>query len=791
MIVDAAGSLYVAGTESAGEDINDIFVLKYDADGHELWSVGKDASYDDAARAIASDGAGGAYVLGQTEGSYVLLRFDSQGNELWRVLGPGAVSYNRNTLAVDSAGRAVLSVLVYGPEPEARTIQIDGDGSILWFVAEPVGSGRPGSVAVDAASNVHVLGWTYRDTPRLLLLKYDPQGNLLWDAGGEAIDEFSSWLALSTDGRIYVACSTAEFRHVVLQYSAAGSLVWRNDAFAGGSWDDMPRSLAVDALGNAIVAGQVTTPETGNDYAIRKLDGAGKVLWDTRYNGVGHGDDSAASLVIDGQGGILVTGTSLVAGRGRELATVKYDALGRQEWVATHDPPGEIAYSSGLAADPDGNVFVAGSYFGLDSIESMLLVKYDASGRQMWTAAEGGISPGHAEAAGLAADQDGNAYLVGTNGGYVAIRYAPDGTVVWRRTYLPAGDFPYARAVAVAGIDTGGICVTGTAGSPSTDTFCATLKYDRDGNLLWEARRNSHLGPDLGAGIAIDAAESVYVAIMTSSDPGHSVARFLKYDADGNLRWESGFGVNRVAQFGVTAIAVDTLGNLYVTGPLILPSRDAITCATLKFNRAGVIEWNAFRHRAKFQNPRGLALDARGNVYVTGSARDDEEESAMETLKYNPDGTEIWAAQWIEKKGPENGASAIALDSEGSVLIAGTGSGLTGARDFVTVKYVEDDGGARFLRGDCNGDGMVRGSVTDALYLLSFSFLGGAPPPCLAACDVNADGSIAGGITDAIYLLSFTFLGGMSPPEPFPLCGSGTESDRRLGCKAPAEHCGG
>jgi hypothetical protein len=56
---------------------------------------------------------------------------------------------------------------------------------------------------------------------------------------------------------------------------------------------------------------------------------------------------------------------------------------------------------------------------------------------------------------------------------------------------------------------------------------------------------------------------------------------------------------------------------------------------------------------------------------------------------------------------------------------------------------------------------------------------------------VNADGSIAGGITDAIYLLSFTFLGGMSPPEPFPLCGSGTESDRRLGCKAPAEPCGG
>jgi hypothetical protein len=34
-----------------------------------------------------------------------------------------------------------------------------------------------------------------------------------------------------------------------------------------------------------------------------------------------------------------------------------------------------------------------------------------------------------------------------------------------------------------------------------------------------------------------------------------------------------------------------------------------------------------------------------------------------------------------------------------------------------------------FTRGDCNGDGNVVGVVTDAIYTLSYEFLGGPPPP--------------------------------------------------------------
>jgi hypothetical protein len=87
----------------------------------------------------------------------------------------------------------------------------------------------------------------------------------------------------------------------------------------------------------------------------------------------------------------------------------------------------------------------------------------------------------------------------------------------------------------------------------------------------------------------------------------------------------------------------------------------------------------------------------------------------------------------------------------------------------------------RFLRGDCNGDGITTG-VSDAVHILISSFLGGAEVPCRAACDVNAVGAAAA-IPDAVALLIFNFAGGIEIPAPFPTCGaSSLASDKALGC---------
>jgi len=99
----------------------------------------------------------------------------------------------------------------------------------------------------------------------------------------------------------------------------------------------------------------------------------------------------------------------------------------------------------------------------------------------------------------------------------------------------------------------------------------------------------------------------------------------------------------------------------------------------------------------------------------------------------------------------------------------------------------ECDGAGPFIRGDCDGDGQVTGSVTDAIFLLNYNFLGGGTPPCFAACDIDGDGMFTGMVTDAVYILNFNFLGGVAPPPaPFPGCGLSTiETDVALGCVTP------
>ncbi|MBI4603694.1 MAG: DM13 domain-containing protein [Planctomycetes bacterium] len=70
--------------------------------------------------------------------------------------------------------------------------------------------------------------------------------------------------------------------------------------------------------------------------------------------------------------------------------------------------------------------------------------------------------------------------------------------------------------------------------------------------------------------------------------------------------------------------------------------------------------------------------------------------------------------------------------------------------------------GATPIRGDSDSNGRLE--LTDAIFSLSFLFLGGRGPACTPIADSNGDGTL--NLSDAIHLLSYLFLGG---PEPGPL----------------------
>ena len=122
-----------------------------------------------------------------------------------------------------------------------------------------------------------------------------------------------------------------------------------------------------------------------------------------------------------------------------------------------------------------------------------------------------------------------------------------------------------------------------------------------------------------------------------------------------------------------------------------------------------------------------------------------------------------------------NTISVIVIDSTNRVRDEGTrNSRMRFARSW----RVESTGcPGEFLRGDCNEDGDL--DITDAIFGLTYLFVGGETPSCIEACNTNRDGDHD--LTDAIYLLYFLFTGGEAPPAPWPVCA--VEPTLIVGCE--------
>jgi hypothetical protein len=118
-----------------------------------------------------------------------------------------------------------------------------------------------------------------------------------------------------------------------------------------------------------------------------------------------------------------------------------------------------------------------------------------------------------------------------------------------------------------------------------------------------------------------------------------------------------------------------------------------------------------------------------------------------------------------------------------------------GAYDFIWIRDrmlgaddvppSERSAASRFLRGDCNDDGLVE--LVDAVCTLDGLF-GEGGIGCRAALNVNGDEQVD--LSDPISLLTHLFLGGPAPVAPFPDCGPGElDTDDELGCEKPLENC--
>jgi len=228
------------------------------------WSTFLGGSADDYAYAVTHDASGDIYVAG-------------------------------TTASADFPTTAGVFQRTHAAYSDVFVARLRGDGStVVWSTL--IGGGGPEnamSVAVDGSGNVYVTGNTSsRDFP-------------------------------VSSGAFQTTFAGGQYDGFVAKFSPTGARVY--STYLGGNQDDVPLAVAVDAAGNAYVAGLAVStnfpttsgavkrthagvfPDAGDGF-VTKLNATGTALVYSTYLGTEGGTDEVFGLALDSNGRATVVG---------------------------------------------------------------------------------------------------------------------------------------------------------------------------------------------------------------------------------------------------------------------------------------------------------------------------------------------------------------------------------------------------------------------------------------------------------------------------------------------------
>ncbi|HEY6338145.1 MAG TPA: SBBP repeat-containing protein [Candidatus Sulfotelmatobacter sp.] len=462
---------------------------------------------------------------------------------------------------------------------------------------------------------------------------------------------------------------TATFRLAAYDRSRALVIdpVLLYSSFLGGSQNTSITRIATDSAGNAYVAGYTAsgdfpaapTPASSSfgggtssrGAFVAKIDPTGSSLLYTTYLS-GSVSEQATGLAVDGSGNVYVTGNT---------HSPDFPVLGAFQAACALDSTGSCADAFLTKIAPTGNALVYSTYLGGTGEDSATGLAVDSSGNAYVAGVTS--SADFPATTGAAQIKCGGAC---TQNAFVA-KFNPLGASLAYATYLGGSALDDAADIAVDA--SGSAYVTGQTSSsdfplaspfqkactvdPSVSTgacvatsFVAKLKADGSGLTY-----STYLGGSLGgraAAIAVDSLGSAYVTGSTQSADFPVLNAFqkscginaatthcavnafvTKFAAAGNALIYSTY-LGGSTEDEASGIAVDSAGNAHIVGTTASPdfptrkplqsqlngTKDAFV-AVLK-STGSALSFSTFHGGSSTENGSAVALDAKGNVYLTG-----------------------------------------------------------------------------------------------------------------------------------------------------------------------------
>ncbi len=418
--------------------------------------------------------------------------------------------------------------------------------------------------------------------------------------GGNGSD-FGEGIAVDGSGNVYVAGFTTSTNFPSATRVPTGTAGGGGDAFViklntvgntllysayiGGAADDATRDLAIDSLGNAYLTGQtqssnfptlnaaqpnfgggtcgsVSNPRPCADAFVAKLNAAGSALVYSTFLG-GSGEDIAFGIAVDSSNNAVVAGQTASTNFPLLGPVRNTNAGGTDAFVTKYNSTGALSYSTYLGSQGDD----AAQAVAVDATGAAYVVGYTGSTNFPTQAPLQPASGGNRDA-------------------FVS-KLNPGGTALVYSTYLGgnADDIGYGVAVD----SSNNVYLSGVTNSPNFPTLnpaqmtygggsdAFVTKINAAGSALVYSTFLGGSGDDFGSRVVVDATFNAHVTGNTFSTnfplinivPGTagsgSDAFVVKLNPAGTTRLVSTYIGGNGNDYG-NAIAVDSSGNIYITG---------------------------------------------------------------------------------------------------------------------------------------------------------------------------------------------------------------------------------
>ncbi len=449
--------------------------------------------------------------------------------------------------------------------------------------------------------------------------------------------------------------------------------------------------LSTDSTGNLYMTGEAKLSSGNTDFATIKYDKDGKQSWVKRYS-EGESLKDTTGIATDTQGNSYVTGTTSDS----DFATIKYDTSGKHAWVKHYSGPTwdqQKMNPSGVAVDSWNNVYVIGNSQKTESQWDFCTIKYDSSGKKIWTKKYAGQS-GKGVAIQYRTDNKGMTTRIlvfqplttsGTTSTARINYYDGNGSFI---NYFDkvSGIYPFGNPTGIYSAYNGKVYIV--------DNTAKTVEIFNTGTKDEQAATSiAHWFP----GTAVTTQGVHYpTAIASNQDYVYVLDSSYQQVVPHTYSGSPAPGVNSIPVGNTskpnnwTGLAVDSQGNAYLTGSFV-ESGESSDFATVKYSPTGTQLWvKRYSGPAKqYDSAWGIAVDSSGNAYVTGTSTSETNSGQLDfaTVKYDSSGKQLWVKRYSGPAKTESSASAVAVDSQGNVYVTGNKTTASNEGDFLTVKY--------------------------------------------------------------------------------------------------------